>query len=289
MIRSSTAHMHVAALSHPGMSGKNNEDRFAVSSFTLGTDDPLPVIFAVVADGIGGHRAGEVAAELAVNYISQGVGESNGRKPTKILETAIHDASQAIAAHSASKTEQEGMGATCACAWILDRKLYIAHVGDSRIYLIRGPHIRRLTVDHTWVQEAIEKGIISPEQARDHPNVHVIRRYLGSVHLPEVDFRMYLEDGEDEEEAIENQGYEMEAGDVVLLCSDGLTDLVWDDEILQVLRAKGTVKAAAEELVEKANQRGGHDNTTVVLISVPRSQKSPSKKKGFLDWLFGEE
>jgi PPM family protein phosphatase len=289
MIRSSTAHMHVAALSHPGMSGKNNEDRFAVSSFTLNADDPQPVIFAVVADGIGGHRAGEVAAELAVNYISQGVGESNGKKPVKILETAIHDASQAIAAHSASKTEQEGMGSTCACAWVIDRKLYMAHVGDSRIYLIRGPHIRRLTIDHTWVQEAIEKGIISPEQARDHPNVHVIRRYLGSVQLPDVDFRMYLDNEEDEEEAIGNQGYEMEPGDVVMLCSDGLTDLVWDDEILQTLRTKNTVKAAAEALVEMANQRGGHDNITVVLIAAPRTHHPPSKKKGFLDWLFGDE
>jgi len=288
MIRSSNAHMHVAALSHPGMSGKNNEDRFAVSSFTISADDPRPVLFAVVADGIGGHRAGEVAAELAVNYISQGVGESNGKKPLKILETAIHDASQAIASHSASKTEQEGMGATCACAWIVDQSLYISHVGDSRIYLVRGMQIRRLTVDHTWVQEAIEKGIISPEQAREHPNVHVIRRYLGSVHLPEVDFRMYLEDGEDEEEALGNQGYEMEPGDVLLLCSDGLTDLVWDDEILQIMRSKSSVRAAAEALVDTANQRGGHDNITVVLIAVPRSSK-PNKKKGFLDWLFGEE
>jgi protein phosphatase len=289
MIRSTIAHMHVAALSHPGMTGKNNEDRYAVSSFTLSADDPRPVLFAVVADGIGGHRAGEVAAELAVNYISQGVGESNGKKPLKILESAIHDASQAIASHSASKTEQEGMGATCACAWIVDRSLYMAHVGDSRVYLVRGTQIRRLTVDHTWVQEAMEKGLITPEQARDHPNVHVIRRYLGSVHLPEVDFRMYLEEDEEEEEAVENQGYDMEPGDVLLLCSDGLTDLVWDDEILQTLRSKSTVKAAAEALVEMANQRGGHDNITVVLIAVPRMSEPPKKKKGFLDWLFGEE
>ena len=175
--------------------------------------------------------------------------DSNGKKPLKILEKAIHDASQAIAAHSASKTEQEGMGATCACAWLVDRKLYISHVGDSRIYLIRGTRIRRLTMDHTWVQEAIEKGVISPEQARDHPNVHVIRRYLGSVQLPEVDFRMFLEDGEEEEEATGNQGYEMEPGDVLLLCSDGLTDLVWDDEILQTLRTNNSVKSAAEALV----------------------------------------
>jgi protein phosphatase len=289
MIRSSLAHLHIAALSHSGMSGKNNEDRYAVSSFNFSAEDPRPVVFAVVSDGIGGHRAGEVAAELAVNYISQGVAESNGRKPQKIMEDAIHDASQAIAAHSASKEEQEGMGATCACVWIAERKLFIAYVGDSRIYLARGGHIRRLTKDHTWVQEAIEKGIITPEEARDHPNVHVIRRHLGSVELPDVDFRLYLEDGEDDQEAVDNQGFDLEPGDILLLCSDGLTDLVWDDEILQTLRAKPNLKASAETLVEMANQRGGHDNITTVLLSVPREGEVIKKKKGLVNWLFGDD
>lgn len=289
MIRSSLAHLHVAALSHPGMTGKNNEDRYAVSSFNPSADDPRPIVFAVVADGIGGHRAGEVAAELAVNYISQGVAESNGKKPLKIMENAIHDASQAIAAHSASRSEQEGMGATCACAWIVERRLYISHVGDSRVYLVRGGQIRRLTVDHTWVQEAIDKGLISPEQARDHPNVHVIRRYLGSVQLPQVDIRLFLDKEEDDKEAVDNQGFELEPGDILLLCTDGLTDLVWDDEILRTLKEKPNLKDAADLLVETANQRGGHDNITVVLLSVPLNGQVTKKRKNFLDWLLGEE
>ncbi|MGH8247624.1 MAG: PP2C family protein-serine/threonine phosphatase, partial [Gammaproteobacteria bacterium] len=203
-------------------------------------------------------------------------------------EDAIHDASQAIAAHSASKSEQEGMGATCACVWILERKLYIAYVGDSRIYLVRGGHIRRLTKDHTWVQEAIEKGIITPEQAHDHPNVHVIRRHLGSVELPDVDFRLYLEEGEEDQVARDNQGLDLEAGDILLLCSDGLTDLIWDDEILKTLRSKPDLKSATETLVEMANQRGGHDNVTTVLLSVPREGEVIKKKKGLVDWLFGD-
>ena len=165
MIRSALAHLHISALSHPGMSGKNNEDRYAISSFHLGKDDPRPSIFAVVADGIGGHRAGEVAAELAINYISQGVAESNAKKPLKTLENAIHEASQAIASHSAGKADEEGMGSTCACVWIIENRLYTANVGISRIYLLRGKEIARLSTDHTWVQEAIEKGIITPEQA----------------------------------------------------------------------------------------------------------------------------
>jgi serine/threonine protein phosphatase PrpC len=289
MIRSSLAHLHLAALSHPGMVGKNNEDRYLISSFVLGKDDPRPSVFAVVCDGIGGHYAGEVAAELAVNYIGKGVGESNGKKPLKIMEAAIHEASQVIASHSAGKAEEEGMGSTCACAWVIENRLFTAYVGDSRIYLLRGKYIRRLTTDHTWVQEAIEKGILTPDQARDHPNVHVIRRHLGAIHLPEVDFRMRLDDEEKDEESQENQGFALEPGDTVLLCSDGLTDLVWDDEILRTIRSKKDLKSAAEALVELANKRGGHDNITVVLMSMPRLEEKVKKRPGFLDWLFGDE
>jgi protein phosphatase len=289
MIRSSLAHLHISALSHPGMAGKNNEDRYAVSSYQLGKDDPRAAVFAVVADGIGGHRAGEVAAELAINYISQGVSESNAKKPLKTLESAIHDASQAIASHSAGKSDEEGMGATCACTWIIENKLYTAHVGDSRIYLLREKYIRRLTTDHTWVQEAIEKGILTPEQARDHPNVHVIRRHLGGVQLPEVDFRLKLDEDESDEEAEANQGFLLDPGDIILLCSDGLTDLVWDDEILTIIRSKKNVKAAAEALVDLANKRGGYDNITVILMSMPRLEENLKKKSNFFDWLLGEE
>jgi protein phosphatase len=291
MIRSTLAHLHIAVLSHPGMTGKNNEDRYAVSSYTVSKDDTRPVVFAVVADGIGGHRAGEVAAELAVNYISQGVAESNARKPLKILQEAIEDASQAIAAHSAEKSEQQGMGATCACAWVIGNQLYTAHVGDSRIYLIHGKHIRQMTKDHTWVQEALEKGIITPELARSHPNVHVIRRYLGSLELPDVDFRMWLDDNENDADAKSNQGLRLDPGDTILLCSDGLTDLVWDDEILKTVRSARDLKTAAQNLVDLANQRGGHDNITVILLAMPKLEevRKNKKKPGFFDWLLGDE
>lgn len=288
MIRSTLAHLHVAALSHAGISGKNNEDRYAVSSFQLSREDARPSLFAIVADGIGGHRAGEVAAELGVNYITMGVGESNAKKPVKILENAIHDASQAISAHSAGKDEEEGMGATCACAWIIENRLYTAHVGDSRIYLLRGRQIQRLTIDHTWVQEAYEKGIITAEQMRDHPNVHVIRRYLGGIKTPEVDFRLRIDDEETDEESEGNQGFHLQPGDTVLVCTDGLTDLVWDDEILKIVRSKKDIKMAAEGLINLANDRGGHDNITVVIMSMPRLEETANKKPGFLGWLLGE-
>ncbi len=287
MIRTTLAHVHVAALSHAGMSGKNNEDRYAVSSFQLSADDPRPSVFAIVADGIGGHRAGEVAAELAVNYVGMHVAESNAKKPIKILENAIHDASQAIASHSAGKDDEQGMGATCACAWIIENRLFTAYVGDSRIYLLRGKFIQRLTIDHTWVQEAFEKGIISAEQMRDHPNVHVIRRHLGGLKLPDVDFRLRIDNEETEEESVNNQGFHLQPGDTILMCTDGLTDLVWDDEIQKTIRSQKDLKSGAEALVMLANQRGGHDNITVVLLAMPRLEET-NVKKGFLGWLLGE-
>jgi PPM family protein phosphatase len=287
MIRTTLAHLHVAALSHAGMSGKNNEDRYAISSFKLAVDDPRPALFAVVADGIGGHHAGEVAAELAVNYISMHVAESNAKKPSKILESSIHDASQAIAAHAASKESERGMGATCACVWIIENRLHTAYVGDTRIYLLRGKFIQRLTIDHTWVQEAFEKGIITAEQIHDHPNVHVIRRHLGGTKPPEVDFRLRIDNEETNEESIENQGFHLQPGDTILICTDGLTDLVWDDEIQRIIRSKKDLKSAAEALVSLANERGGHDNITAVLLAMPREEIA-DRKKGLIGWLLGE-
>ncbi len=285
MNRTQQSHLKVAALSHAGMSGKNNEDRYAVSSYML--EGQKPVLFAVVSDGIGGHQAGEVAAELTVNYVVENISQSNGKNPVQIMESAIHTASQAIAARSASKEEHRGMGATCACVWVEGATLYIAYVGDSRIYLVRDGSIHRLTIDHTWIQEALERGIITPAQARDHPNVHVLRRHLGSVELPEVDFRLQLNGDEDKQQALDNQGLSLKAGDRLLMCTDGLTDMVWDDEILRIILTRNSLKSAAEDLIEQANERGGHDNITVVLVGIPDKESTqPGKKKGFLSgWL----
>ena len=288
MIRTVRSHLNVEAHSHPGMTGKNNEDRYAVASFVLDDNNKMPVLFAVLADGIGGHRGGEVAADLAVNHIVQAAAKSDGRHIRRTIEDVIIEASDAIAAHSASKDDLKGMGSTCALAWIVGDKLHTATVGDSRIYLMRAGRIQQLTTDHTWVQEAIEKGILTPERAREHPNVHVIRRYLGSPEPPEPDFRLRWFDDEGDQGDEGNQGVQLLPGDVLLLCSDGLTDLVWDDEILEVVRSKPTLKEASRSLVELANSRGGHDNTTVVLISVPSNFKLTVKNDaGWLPWVIG--
>ena len=285
MIRTQRAHLNVEAQTHAGMTGKNNEDRYAVTSFVLEENNRLPVMFAVLADGIGGHRAGEVAAELAVNHIMQVVAKSDGKDIRQTIVEAVTEASNAIAAHSASNENLKGMGATCALAWIIGDRLYTAYVGDSRIYLMRGGRNQQLTVDHTWVQEAIEKGILTPELAREHPNVHVIRRYLGSPEPPEPDFRLKFFDGEGDQQAEENQGVQLLPDDVILLCSDGLTDMVWNDEILETVRTRPNIKEASRALIDLANSRGGHDNITVVLVSVPSDFKIVVKKNRKIDWL----
>lgn len=284
MIPNERAHLSIAAISHPGMSGKNNEDKYAVSTHQLSRRNHTPSVLAVLADGVGGHHAGEVAAEIGTKTIRKIVSESDGAKPLQILENAIVQAGQEVKHQAADNQHQQGMGSTCACAWVIGDRLYTASVGDSRIYLIRNHSIQQLTTDHTWVQEAIEHGIIKPEEAKDHPQAHVIRRYLGSQSTVVPDFRMRLGAEESEKEAIGNQGLKLRPGEMVLLCSDGLTDLVNEIEILKVLQAHPN-QNAVNVLVELANARGGHDNITIIIMEMPESSRrtkklETGKKKG---------
>jgi PPM family protein phosphatase len=271
-------HLDVAAFSHPGLSGRNNEDRYAVASYA--GPARKPVLFAVVCDGIGGHQAGEVAAQLAVDEIIESVTNSDGRQPLRIMATAIMAASRSIALNSAHNPEQAGMGATCACIWIEGSRLYTAHVGDSRIYLLRNGALRRLTVDHTWVEEAIDIGLITREQAPQHPNAHVLRRHLGSAAPPVVDFRQRINGDERDVEARRRQGARLQPGDLLMACSDGLTDLLPETEIAQLLAEQGDLQVAAEELVARANQRGGYDNETVVLIGMAAAPAHAAEIRG---------
>jgi protein phosphatase len=272
MIRTDRAHLYVAAQSHPGLSGKNNEDNFSVSAYTLNVYNPMPVVFAIVSDGIGGHRAGEVASEMAVNLISKAVAESSGGNPLALFQQSFYDASEAIYAQADQNATHKGMGATAACALVIGEVLHIAYVGDSRIYLLRPGKIQQLSRDHTWVQEALEKGILDQSQIKSHPNLHVIRRYLGGAEPPEPDLRLFLAPDDSDAKASKNQGLLLQPGDVVLMCTDGLTDLVNDHEILQSLQNR-TLKQASQALIDLANSRGGHDNITVVMLGVPFDNK----------------
>jgi PPM family protein phosphatase len=282
MIRIDEAHLEIAAASHPGMTGKKNEDRYGVTPFLTGPKGQTPAVLAVLCDGIGGHRAGEVAALMGVSIIAETVAASDGSQPLNTLNEAIKRANHAIYAASLSDQGRKGMGATCACAWVIDDRLYTANLGDSRIYLLREGHILQLSTDHTWVQEAFDAGIIDETQGEAHPNAHVIRRYLGSPIPPHPDFRLWFFEGEGDAEALDNQGLPLVPGDIVLVCSDGLTDLVSDDEIRLMVKAK-PLDEVANALIDLANKRGGHDNITVVTMRVPtgpeRAFRKPRKRR----------
>jgi len=277
------AHLHIAAGTHPGRSGKNNEDSYAVSAHRL--DDGTPSVLAVISDGIGGHRAGEVASELTVDTVSQVISESDGRQPQRQLTQAFNIANERIFSQAQADDGQHGMGATCACTWVIGNRLYTVSAGDSRIYLIREHSIQQLTVDHTWVQEAVEKGLIHPSLVQTHPNLHVIRRYLGSEKAFDPDFRLRLGPGESDERSASNQGVTLKPGDLLLLCTDGLTDLLDEKDILATLLASKGMNAATQALIGLANQRGGHDNITVVMLMVP--WRTAAFSKSWIDRLMG--
>lgn len=268
MIQNDHAHVYLTAQSNPGLSGKNNEDNFAVSAYQLSKTDRTPSVFAIVADGIGGHRSGEVASEITVNMISEFVAQSDGAHPLDVFQNAFYAANEEIVKQADLDAARKGMGTTAACVWIIGHHLYIAYVGDSRIYMMRGKHIQQLSRDHTWVQEALDKGILNRAGMKSHPNMHVIRRYIGSTEPVEPDLRLYLEPGENDSHARANQGTVLKPGDVLMLCSDGLTDLVNDNEMLASLSGN-MLKQAAKNLIDLANERGGHDNITVVMLGIP--------------------
>jgi len=283
MIRTQQASFQVAAVTHPGLGGRLNEDRFAASSYQVSETDSTPSIFAIISDGIGGHQAGEIAAEMAVETISHMVALSNARQPLAILDQAVQVTSDAIAKKASDDTQRLGMGTTCACAWIIGQKLFTASVGDSRIYLMRNGNLAQITVDHTWVQEAMERGILKQEDAHSHPNAHVIRRYLGSSRTPKADIRLRLAKNESDTQARSNQGLELIPGDLLLLCTDGLTDVVANTEIEPVIRNLD-IQAAAQALVDLALSRQGKDNITVLLLLVPQGSE-PARKSKFWLWV----
>ncbi len=275
MIPAEKAHLQVAARTHPGLKRPHNEDRFGVAAH-LTPKGGQPSLLAVVADGMGGHRAGEVAAEIAVETVHREVAASDGRTPLETLDHALRLASEAVRREGAAEERHQGLGTTCVAAWVLGERLYIASVGDSRIYLLREGALRQLTTDHSWVQEAVEKGALTPEQARHHPRSNLIRRYLGSPNGVMPDLRLKLRRGESDAQARRNQGLRLRPGDRLLLCTDGLTDLVDDDEIRENLQGY-PLEEALDRLIALALERGGKDNVTVVGLAVPREGWPPGR------------
>jgi protein phosphatase len=209
-------------------------------------------ILLIVADGMGGHSAGEVASGMAVELVPRLYYEAKG-DPQTALKRAVEEANRRINSAAAADDAKHGMGTTCTTLVILDGQAFAAHVGDSRLYMERDSKIYRLTEDHSAVMEMVKLGLITLEEARTHEDKNVILRALGTAPAVEV---------------ATLEPFSVKVGDQYLLCSDGLYDLVPDDEIERELAEVSDIHAAAERLITLAKARGGHDNITVGILSI---------------------
>jgi serine/threonine protein phosphatase PrpC len=212
----------------------------------------------VVADGMGGAQAGEVASRIAVESFQGGLEDSS--EPEAALATLARVANSRIHELSHSHAEQAGMGTTLTAIYVGEHDVSIAHVGDSRAYRLRDGELLRLTDDHSLVDELLRQGRLTPEEAVEHPQRSVITRALGPEGAVEVDTRSYSARG----------------GDVYLLCSDGLTTMLPEDRLAEVLRGHAALREAGETLIAAANEAGGRDNITVVLMRLEELDASAS-------------
>ncbi|MCI9039940.1 MAG: Stp1/IreP family PP2C-type Ser/Thr phosphatase [Clostridia bacterium] len=236
------------AKSDIGKAREINQDYYSIPK----PEDNLQLF--VLADGMGGYNGGEVASKLATesakSYIENNFDkiEHNKEAILELIKSAIEYANTVVFERSKQEQELEGMGTTLDICFIYNNKVYVGHVGDSRIYRIRGEIIRKLTKDHSYVQQLVEDGKITREEAEHHPKKNMLLKALGCMDCVEPDLRA--------------RNYE--TGDVLLMCSDGLTNMVEEKEIYRVV--KENAETAPEVLVDLANKAGGYDNITVVTI-----------------------
>ena len=268
--RSSLSHVSLVSQSHQGKVRPNNEDRLAVQSFVTDEQIPRHVLLAVLSDGVGGNRAGEIAAQIGVESIVDLFGKIKSLDdPAGILKEVIIAANLMVLSASAIKPELEGMGATCICALIIERKLYLGSLGDSRAYLLRKRMIRQLNFDHTWLEDARGESISDTKSiTRDHPLAHVLSRYLGSAHPALVDTRLRPEKRLLKANLPPVESLDLLKDDQILLCSDGLTDMLTDKEIKEAVRGKD-LQTDIQRLIQLALEKGGHDNVSVILMKIP--------------------
>ncbi|MCO4774021.1 MAG: serine/threonine-protein phosphatase, partial [Deltaproteobacteria bacterium] len=225
-------------------------------------------LLLVVADGMGGHAAGETAARLVVESMFDHFEEGmDGEDPREVLYFGAQDSHRRVLMYSAEHGTM-GMGSTLVAAYIKGTAIYVAHVGDSRFYLFREGRIAFRTTDHTKVQTLLEIGAITPEQAKKHPEGNIITRAVGHDRQDGM--------GRPFEADVLAKPLELQAGDTLLLCSDGLYDLVDDREMIAIVSGTGA-QPACDRLVALANERGGHDNITVVLLHAAGGTPPPAK------------
>ena len=234
--------LRTAAHTDVGLRRRGNEDRFAV-------DPALGLL--LVADGMGGHSAGQVASQLAAATVVTSLQERKGSaaSASEKLRAALEDANRAIYSAARQNAEYSGMGTTVVALLVEDNRAALAHVGDSRAYRVRGGRIRQLTDDHSIVGELLRRHEISADDAREHPHRHVLTRALGVRGHVQPDLAELT----------------LAPGDVFVLCSDGLTNHLEDSEIAKLASAGDDLDAGCAALIELANRRGGEDNITVAL------------------------
>jgi protein phosphatase len=252
---------------------EHNED-------TIATDPDVGLL--VLADGMGGYNAGEVASGIAVKTITNLVREGLARedlasidrstglsRPSIVLRDAITRANKIIYQTARSQAECEGMGTTVVAALFYDNRVSIAHVGDSRLYRQRGSQIAQVTMDHSLLQELVDRGFYSPEEAQRAANKNYVTRALGVE--PQVE--------------VEVQEHPVDKGDIFILCSDGLSDMVEDEDIRLTISTFGAnLDTVAKQLIQLANENGGRDNVSVVLA---QAQEAFPASRGVMDKLLG--
>ncbi|MCQ2493385.1 MAG: Stp1/IreP family PP2C-type Ser/Thr phosphatase [Lachnospiraceae bacterium] len=229
-----------------GSTRKLNQDYIYTTQDKIGN---LTNLF-IVADGMGGHAAGDYASRTAVQTIVKCIEDSFEKNSLKLLTKAVEAANNEVYTDALFNRRLEGMGTTIVAATFVGRYLQAINVGDSRLYIIRGGEIRQVSVDHSLVEEMIRSGGIAREQARNHPDKNIITRAVGVKKSVEPD--TYTE--------------ELKDGDFVLMCSDGLTNMVTDEEIAKIVVQSEDVSEAVKTLIEKANENGGRDNISAVLV-----------------------
>lgn len=245
-----------AGLSDTGRVRSNNQDAFAVLADTR--RPPGLDCLLVVADGMGGHRGGATASHLAVSTIERyfavdrGLGAGDDALRLGAAAAAVVAANQAIYNQAATDPRLAGMGTTCTLVMVAGFRLYVGHVGDSRAYLFRGGNRRQLTHDHSMVAEQVRRGLMTPEEAEHDERRHMLMRAVGAG--PEVD--------------VDTLWVDPEPGDALLLCSDGLTNMVDDGQLADMAVAASDPADACSRLIAAANAAGGEDNVTAVVARV---------------------
>ncbi len=227
-----------------GMVREVNQDYVFVSDSPLGK---LPNLL-IVADGMGGHKAGEFASRYTVEVVKDELARSTEDGPEAMIRQAITSANQKLLETAKQDSKLEGMGTTLVVATVIDRTLYFANVGDSRLYLLNDD-IKQISKDHSLVQEMVRLGGIKQEDAKHHPDKNIITRAIGASDKLEIDF----------------YEYRLKKEDIILMCTDGLSNMVEDEEMLHIVKSSRDVVEAVERLIERANQNGGSDNIGVVV------------------------